>query len=150
MKKWMPLVLIAACLMCGCVERRIYLVSDPPGADVYVDGEPVGRTRPADHKDGPFYVNFVYYGPREFTFRKPGFETVSKTVKLDAPWYEYPPIDFFAEVLVPWNIVDEHNVDVKLAPAKPADLDQLLQSAEQFRKSSGMAPPKPDDKPRGR
>ncbi|MCL4730800.1 MAG: PEGA domain-containing protein, partial [Planctomycetes bacterium] len=45
--KWMLPVLFFAALVCtGCVERRIYLISDPPGADVYIDGEYVGQTRP--------------------------------------------------------------------------------------------------------
>lgn len=135
--KWTLPVLIAALMACtGCVERRIYLKSDPPGAEVYIDGEFVGVTRPSDHADGPLYANFIYYGQREYTFRKPGYATQSGTVKLETPWYEYPPIDFFAEVLTPWIIVDEHFVEVKLERAKPADVEDLYRAAQLYRASS--------------
>jgi hypothetical protein len=135
MRAAIPFVL-AACLLAGCVERRIYFRSDPPGADVYIDGEYIDRTRPEDHVDGPLYANFIFYGKREYTIRKAGFETVSGTVDLEAPWYEYPPIDFFAEVLAPWPIIDEHEVSVKLERAKPADVEALYLRARHFRYSS--------------
>jgi hypothetical protein len=123
-------------LLTGCVERRIYVRSEPVGADVYIDGEFIGQTRPDDHIDGPLYANFIFYGTREYTIRKPGFETVSGTVKLEAPWYEYPPIDFFAEVLAPWKIVDEHEVSVKMQRAVPADEDSLYERAQHYKYSS--------------
>jgi hypothetical protein len=135
MAKWIPLVLIAACL-CGCVERRVYLISDPPGADAYIDGEFVGTTRPKDDPKGPLYANFVFYGRRDFTFRKPGYATHETTFHLETPWYEYPPIDFFAEVLAPWIIVNEHTVEVKLEESRPADTGRLLERASDFRKGS--------------
>ncbi|MBX3473502.1 MAG: hypothetical protein KF754_03900 [Planctomycetes bacterium] len=137
MPKWTAAVLFALMLLvCGCVERRIYLISDPPGADVFIDGEYVGQTRPKDHPDGALYANFIYYGKREYTFRKPGFATQSGEVKLEAPWYEYPPIDFFAEVLLPWPVVDNHYVNVKLERAKPADVEDLYRAAQAYRTTS--------------
>jgi len=135
MPKWIPFVLFAACL-CGCVERRVYLISEPPGADVYIDGELIGRTRPGDHPDGPLAQNFVFYGSREFTFRKPGFETVNVQQRLETPWYEYPPLDFICEVLLPFPLVDEHFVEVKLEAARPADVEALVAGARDFRRAS--------------
>jgi len=137
MGKWMFPVLFVVLLCCGgCVERRIYLVSDPPGADVFIDGEYVGETRPKNHPDGPLYANFIYYGKREYTFRKPGFATQSGAVQLEVPWYEYPPIDFFSEVLTPWIIVDEHFVEVTLERAKPANVEDLYRAAQAYRNTS--------------
>lgn len=137
MVKWTLPLLFAASLLCsGCVERRIYLVSEPAGADVYIDGEFVGKTRPKDHADGPLYANFIYYGKREYTFRKPGYATHSGEVDLVAPWYEYPPVDFFAEVLTPWVIVNEHFVNVRLDRAKPADVEDLYRAAQLYRTTS--------------
>ncbi len=130
------LAILAAALCSGCVERRIYVTSDPPGADVYIDGEMVGQTRPKNHPDGPLYANFTYYGKREYTLRKPGFATASGTVNLEAPWYEYPPVDFFSEVLAPWPIIDRHYVEVKLQRATAADVDDLYRAASRFRNSS--------------
>ncbi len=126
-------LVLGSCLLCGCVERRLYIYSDPPGADVYIDGEFVGQTRPEDHKDGPFFVNFIYYGKRDYTLRKPGYATKSGSVQLETPWYEYPPIDFFAEVLTPWKIVDSHEIRETMQKAEPADIEQLLRNAEAYR-----------------
>lgn len=138
MQKWTLIVLLAA-LLCGCVERRVYLISDPPGADVYIDGELIGKTRPKDHKDGPLYANFIFYGERDFTFRKPGYATHEVTQLLETPWYEYPPIDFIAEViLLPIPICDEHTVEVKLVKNAPVDFVELHKRAGGFR---GMARP---------
>jgi hypothetical protein len=133
-------ILVLALLLCSsCVERRIYLRSAPAGADVFIDGEFIGQTRPEDHEDGPLYANFVFYGTREYTIRKRGYETVSGTLDLTMPWYEYPPIDFFSEVLTPWRIVDEHEVAVELEKAKPADVEDLYRKAREFRYSSNPA-----------
>ncbi len=133
-------ILVLAMLACtGCVERRIYLRSEPAGADVYIDGEFIGQTRAEDHENGPLYANFVFYGTREYTIRKRGYETVSGTVELEMPWYEYPPVDFFSEVLAPWRITDEHGVSVNLQRAKPADVEELYKAAREFRYSSSPA-----------
>lgn len=133
------LILLAALVCAGCVERRIYVRSEPPGADVYIDGEKVGQTRPENDPEGPFYVEFAYYGAREYTLRKPGFQTVSGTVQLVVPWYEYPPMDFFAEVLAPWKIVDRHEIAVKLDPAKPGDPDELFRRANAYKNETTLA-----------
>lgn len=132
-RRLVPLLLAIVVLLPGCVERRIYFRSVPAEAEVYIDGEYIGRTRAEDHKDGPLYANFVFYGTREYTIRKPGYETVSGVVQLEAPWYEYPPIDFFAEVLVPYPIVDEHEVEVTMEKAEPADVDALYARARNYR-----------------
>lgn len=132
----LPLLILAMLLLTGCVERRIYVRSDPPGAEVYIDGEFVGVTRPEDHQDGPLYANFIFYGTREYTLRKPGYQTTSGRIELEAPWYEYPPIDFFSEVLAPWIIVDDHFVEVKLDKARPADVDGLYRRALDYRYGS--------------
>ena len=134
MKRLGLFALIAvALLLPGCVERRIYIRSEPVEADVYIDGEYVGRTRAEDDDRGPLYANFIFYGTREYTIRKPGYKTVSGVIELEAPWYEYPPIDFFAEVLVPYPIVDEHFVKVTLEKAHPADVDALYARARNYR-----------------
>lgn len=134
MMRFALLILLLACVfLTGCVERRVYIRSEPAGADVYIDGEFVGKTREDDHYDGPLYANFIFYGTREYTVRKRGYETVSGEVYLEAPWYEYPPIDFFAEVLTPWIIVDEHEVEVQMQKAEPADVDELYGRAVNYR-----------------
>ncbi len=133
---WIALILLAAATTTGCVERRLYIRSEPPGAEIYIDGERVGVTRADKDPLGPFYVNFSYYGAREYTLRKPGFKTVTGMKQLETPWYEYPPVDFFAEVLAPWRIVNEHNIDVKLEPIEAADVDKLYRDARAYREGA--------------
>lgn len=128
--------LVAVALLCGCVERRLYVYTDPPGAEVYIDGEYIGQTRSDEHVDGPLYARFLFYGVREYTLRKPGYATVSGRIDLESPWYEYPPIDFFSEVLIPYPFVDEHEVNVKLSKAEPADVEGLYRRALNYRYAS--------------
>ncbi|MCB9894370.1 MAG: PEGA domain-containing protein [Planctomycetes bacterium] len=130
------LALAAVLLLTGCVERRLYVRSEPAGADVYIDGEWIGRTRPADDDRGPLYTQFLFYGTREYTVRKPGYQTISGRIELETPWYEYPPVDFFSEVLIPYPIVDEHEVVVKLEKAEPADVEGLYRRALNYRYAS--------------
>src|SRR5687767_13323668 len=49
----MPLILA------GCVERLLEIRSDPPGAEVYIDGERKGMT--------PYTEKYIWYGVREVT-----------------------------------------------------------------------------------
>src|SRR5262249_15529581 len=92
------LALLAASLSTGCVERRYVINSDPPGALVYRDGRPIGTT-PVDDA-------FIYYGKYHFTLVKDGYETLHVEEDFASPWYEYPPLDFFAENVWPWKIRD--------------------------------------------
>jgi hypothetical protein len=90
--------LLLAAAAAGCVERRYVVTSDPPGALVLRNGVPLG---PAPVDDF-----FVYYGVYDLTLVKDGYETLHAKVKIDAPWYEYPPLDFVAENLFPYTIRD--------------------------------------------
>ena len=129
-------MLAAVLLLTGCVERRLYVRSEPAGADVYIDGEWIGRTRAETDDRGPLYTQFLFYGTREYTVRKPGYQTVSGRIELETPWYEYPPVDFFSEVLIPYPIVDEHEVSVQLEKAEPADVEGLYRRALNYRYAS--------------
>src|SRR5581483_10051303 len=51
----------------GCVERRYVIESDPPGALVLVNGQPLGTT--------PVDGYFTYYGSYTFTLIKDGYQT---------------------------------------------------------------------------
>jgi hypothetical protein len=79
--------------MTGCVFRRMTVRSDPPGALVMVDGEEVGYT--------PCSVPFVYYGTREITLVKPGYQTLTTMQKVQTPWYQYFPLEFFTDNFSP-------------------------------------------------
>ncbi|MEM9658951.1 MAG: PEGA domain-containing protein, partial [Planctomycetota bacterium] len=109
-------------LLPGCVRRRMLVRSNPPGATVYVDNQAVGET--------PCGVDFIYYGTREIRLVKPGYETLTVNQSIPAPWYEYPPLDFVSENLVPREIQDYRTLSYDLSPQRVAPTDQLLARAQ--------------------
>lgn len=102
--------------------------SNPPGALVYVDDQPtpIGTT-PVSH-------DFIYYGTRKIRLIKDGYETLTVMQPIPAPWYEFPPIDFVAENLVPGQIRDQRIMDFQLKPQMVVPTDQLMSRAEDLRR----------------
>lgn len=128
-------IVIALCLLApiGCVERRMTIRSVPTNALVVLDGQEIGHT--------PVSTRFEYYGDREIRLIKDGFETKTIRQRVSAPWYQYPPIDFFSEVFWPVNIRDERNYVYGLEPAMLAPTDRLLERAEATRIDGREPPP---------
>jgi hypothetical protein len=117
----------------GCVERRLFIRSDPPGARVTLDGEPRGET--------PLAIPFTYYGTREVVLRAPGRRVVRREVALTPPWYQWTPLDLVSELLLPVTIEDVHEVEVLLPEMERASdesVEALLARAE--RAASPRAP----------
>lgn len=119
----MLLALVA--LSPGCVRRRLLVRSNPPGAMVYVDNQPIGTT--------PCATSFTYYGTREIRLVKPGFETLTINQPIPAPWYEIPPLDFASENVAPREIQDYRTVTYNLTPQVIVPTEQLLDRAQQLR-----------------
>lgn len=109
----------------GCVRRRLVVHSNPPGATVYVDNQPIGIT--------PCATSFIYYGTREIRLVKPGFETLSVNQPIPAPWYQIPPIDFVSENVIPKEIHDYRTVTFNLTPQVIVPTEQLIDRAQQLR-----------------
>jgi PEGA domain-containing protein len=126
------LTLLVALAICGCVQRRLTIRSNPPGARVYVGDEEIGTT--------PVSTDFVYYGTRKIRLVKDGFETLVVNQPIPAPWYQIPPFDFVAENLVPGEIRDERAVNFQLMPLQESPTQHLLSRAEQLRAGSGVQP----------
>ena len=124
------LLLVAAT---GCVQRRMTIRSDPPGALVYVDDYQLGTT-PVSH-------DFVYYGTRKIRLVKDGYETLTVRQPFPMPWYEYFPLDFVSENLIPWEIRDERVVDLSMMPAAATPPEMVVARAEQARLAAGSLPP---------
>ena len=116
--------IVGLALLPGCVRRRLMVRSNPPGAMVYVDNQPIGTT--------PCATNFTYYGTREIRLVKPGYETLTIN-PIPAPWYQLPPIDFFAENVLPNEIHDFRTVSFNLQPQVIVPTDELIQRGEQLR-----------------
>ncbi|MBN2577443.1 MAG: PEGA domain-containing protein [Pirellulales bacterium] len=113
----------------GCVQRRMTIRSNPPGALVYVDDyeNPIGMT--------PCSSNFTYYGTRKIRLVKDGYETLTVMQPIPEPWYEFPPLEFVAENLVPGEIRDQRVLEYQLTPQMVVPTDQLRARAEQLRGS---------------
>lgn len=118
------LISLTAC-SCGCVQRRMTIRSNPPGALVFVDNQEIGTT--------PVATNFTYYGTRTIQLMKDGYETQTVKETFHAPWYQIPPLDFFSENLAFRENRDEHVVNFTLEPQKILPTEQLLDRAEQLR-----------------
>ncbi len=138
----------AFCILAGgCVERKVLIRSNPPGALVYVDEHEVGIT--------PVAISPIYYGTRTIRLVKDGCET--KTVKepMPPPWYEVPPLDFFSENAIPGTLHDTRTLDFQLQPQGVVPKEELLARAEGLRRGTpagaGLASPgyrvNPPDRP---
>lgn len=130
-----PAFLVALLLLGACVERRLLVRTDPPGADVTVNGDRVGRS--------PVRLPFDHYGKFLVEVEKPGFEPAEKVVELRSPWYQKPGVDFFSDVLWPARIEDDHEVEIRLEPSRrlsPEEVErgvkEITRAADRLRRDS--------------
>ncbi len=115
-------VLFCGLLAGGCVERSLTIETDPPGASVTLDGEPIGPS--------PVTVPFVHYGTRELLVVRGGYASTRRLVPVRAPWYQRFGIDLFAERAWPWKIHDIRRITIVLE-RQVADVDALVQRARE-------------------
>ena len=108
----------------GCVQRKLTVTSEPSGALVYLNNREAGRT--------PFTTEFTWYGDWEVVVRKEGYQTIVSKKKIAAPWWQIPPIDFFAEV-TPGRKVDEHTLNFTLTPQEPVSASAIMDRAVELR-----------------
>lgn len=134
-------LLLAAGMTSGCVERRYVITSDPPGALVYRNGKPIGTTPVDDY--------FVYYGKYHFTLVKDGYETLQVEENFDSPWYEYPPLDLFAENFWPFKVRDVRRPSYQLQPLRQVRHDEVLNRANELRARGQTLTPFAPVPPRG-
>lgn len=109
----------------GCVQRRLTIRSNPPGALVYVDDYQIGTT--------PIATNFTYYGTRKIRLVKDGYETLTVMQTIPPPWYQVPPLDFVTENLLPGELRDHRTFEYQLVPQAVVPTEQLLSRAESLR-----------------
>jgi hypothetical protein len=96
----------------GCVERKMMIRSDPPGALITLDGHDTELVTPAE-------VPFDFGGTRAVTLAAPGHKVLDTTAELDDPWFTYFPLDIGAEFLWPGTIHDVQTFDFKLEAYQP-------------------------------
>jgi hypothetical protein len=126
------LALLAACR----ADRVLIVTSDPPGAEVLLDGTGLGVT-PVEH-------DFVHYGTRRLTLYLDGYLTSSEVIDMSPPWFGRFPLDLITEVLVPFGWRDEHTYHADLVPGRSRiadpDLRSVLRRAETLRTAGPEGP----------
>jgi PEGA domain-containing protein len=140
----------AALAPAGCVERKMMIRSDPPGAVITLDGERIEQRTPAE-------VPFDFGGTRGVTLAAPGHKLLESTAEVADPWFTYFPLDVFAEFLWPGTIEDVQEFDFTLEPYAAASttskeelrrrLDELKLRAESFRAGGADGPREPPPPP---
>lgn len=136
-KGFLSIILSLFCLamLCGCVTRSLTIDSEPPGAMVYLDDEPIGET--------PVTTSFTYYGTRKITLEKTDpegrllFKRRIIFEKIKRPYYQIFPLSFFSELVIPANIKDEHYLKYRLELSQVTPWEELrkqvLENAEELR-----------------
>ena len=109
----------------GCVQRRLVVRSQPEGAFVTIDNQPVGPT--------PLPVPFTYYGTREIQLEKDGYKTVKVRERIRPPWFEKFPVSFFSNNFAGREIRHERVLDFQLEPKTQVQENQLLDRANDLR-----------------
>jgi hypothetical protein len=130
--RWQPalLMLLAASAASGCVRRRLTVRTNPPGAMVYVDRQLIGPS--------PASTSFTYYGTRHIEVVGDGYRTEKVLRTIRPPWYQIPPLDFFAETLWPWEIRDQRVIDITMVPEPEVASSELIARGEQLRTQAAM------------
>jgi hypothetical protein len=128
--------LAAGLALTGCygqVQRTLTIDSEPPGARCWLNDKEVGRT--------PVTVPFTWYGVYDLRLETPGYEPLVTKAKVEAPYYEWVPLDFAFETVVPGIRTDAHEFRFALKKAEPTDPDALRQRAEGLRRDAKSAAP---------
>jgi len=117
--------LAVALFLCGCVERKLTINTEPKGALVVLNDEEIGES--------PVTVNFNWYGDYSVRISKEGCETLNTHRKLKGPWYDHFPWDFFAQIVNPNRIVDWYEWSFELEPKRPIRPQELIRDAQELK-----------------
>ena len=133
MRSLLGVGLLLGLLACtGCVRRTLTIRTEPAGALVYVNDEEIGRS--------PASTDFVWYGDYDIIVRKDGYQTLRTHAKVNPPWYQVPPVDFFAEVLYVGKLHDQHELAYTLEPEQLPGPDEVIEHAEALRDDAMAGP----------
>ncbi|MBK8267020.1 MAG: PEGA domain-containing protein [Planctomycetes bacterium] len=117
--------------ICSCVERTLTINTEPQGATVVLNDQEVGKS--------PVRVPFTWYGDYDIIVRKEGHKTLLTNRRVEAPWYQWPVLDLFAECLVPFTIRDERTLDtLVLEPTVQPNKEDLLNRADEMKAQANV------------
>ena len=120
-------ILLCACAasLAGCVERRLFIDSDPPGALVWLNDAQLGRT--------PVDVRIVHDGTYDLRLEKEGYEPAVMGAKVEGPLLDAVPLDLVVELL-PTNTRYETRWKIALKQRNDSEA-ALVERAESMRES---------------
>lgn len=123
---WFSLIALQLVLpLTGCVQRRLQIRSQPEGALVSIDRQPVGLT--------PVSVPYTYAGTREFQLEKDGFKTVRVAQNIRPAWFDRFPISFFSNHFAGREVRDDRLFDFQMEPKEAVNEAVLFERANDFR-----------------
>ncbi len=123
----------------GCIERRIRVTSEPPGAIVWLNDREIGRT--------PVETGFTFHGDYDVRLALEGHEPIHTERRAKAPVHEWPGIDLVAHALpvtfdntIEWHFDLEPSLEV--TQERDAYETGLVERAERLRQHAitGIAP----------
>ena len=123
-------VLLALLGTGGCVDRVLQVRSDPPDATVTLDDQVVGKT--------PIDIPYTWYGKRYLSVELQGYTQVRELIALNPPWWQYFPLDFVTDVLIPFTFEDRSEFTYRLDKANVSDeeLREVKRRAAELREKS--------------
>jgi len=116
-----------ATIVGGCVERQLTIKTVPAGGVVMLNDEEIG--------EAPATVSFEWYGDYNVRISKAGYETLTTHRKLERPWHDRFPLDFFASVW-PGMIRDKYEWTFDLKPYQEPSREQLIERATQLKQQA--------------
>lgn len=131
-----PLVASCVLTLClvsnsACIRRTITITTEPPNARVYLNDQEIGRSQVS--------TDFLWYGDYDVVIRKEGYKTVETHWQIDAPWYQIVPLDFFVEVLWPWEVHDRRSRHFDLEAQEIPTAEEVVDRAEETREKAYQA-----------
>jgi len=129
----LPRALLSASFLClavlcsGCVERTLVIKTESPArpVEVFIDGKYKGTA--------PYSAPFLYYGTHEVMLRDATGAVAVAEIRLARPWYEYFPLDFFTDVLLPARVRDRRVFVLPAPKAEMKEFDEIEKNARAFR-----------------
>lgn len=117
------------CVQLGCnsVKRRLIVRTQPEGALVSIDRQPIGYS--------PVSVPFTYYGTRHIQLEMDGFETIEVKERIAPPFYDSFPMSFLTENFSARERRDNRVLDFQLVPKQQTNENQLIERANRTREN---------------
>ncbi|MEM1331626.1 MAG: PEGA domain-containing protein [Planctomycetota bacterium] len=113
----------------GCVERRMFVTTEPPGARVWINDTQAGVT--------PLTAEFTFHGTYDIRIEREGYEPLTTGARTEVPWWEYPPFDLVAELL-PITLENEQRFHFDLTPIENEGLAKLDVESELLERAEGV------------